>query len=378
MKSILLFCLIITLTACGGGESDSAPNIPDQQAVNFTPQSNQWAIAQAQDLGFDVAQLQAAYNQAASQPFVRDLLVVKDGHLVAEAYFNGQNANNLQHLRSITKTVTTMLIGIAIEQGVLSGIEQTLGEFLLEDYPALSNEKAAISIQHLLTMTSGFDWDESGTAEFEAWVNATDPVEHLLQRPLAYTPGTRFNYNSAAVHLLSVILSKAFNDDQQAIANFAQQHFFAPLGINELTWDRLADGRVNGSAGLQLKPEDSAKIGLLLLNDGLYQDKSGNSHQIVPSHWVIAAKTPTFAFQQSWGDFDGTGYGLLWWLGEGAGAPMQLAWGWAGQMIATFPDKNLVVVVNNDHQANATQAQDRDNNSFSLIIGGVLAALAGQ
>lgn len=380
MRFYLVLLFTILNSGCGGSSNSQSivPDLPTAtpaepiNAIDITPKSSEFMIETPEAVGFDAASLEASFTQASSQPSLRNMLVLKDNALVAEAYFNGHQAQDLQYLRSITKTITAMLVGIAIEQGVLSSTEQTIGEFFLEGYPDLSNQKADIQIQHLLTMTSGFEWDESGVTEFQNWNASSDPIGYVLQRDLVASPGSVFNYNSGAVHLLSAILHKALGSELEP---FIMSHFFLPLGIEELDWERLGDNRFDGASGLKLKATDTLKIGLMLSNKGRFVNDTGEAKQIVPEQWIDQALTPRIAMNDQYGELQRTGYGYLWWFGQGNNTDIQLAWGWGGQFIMTAPDHNLVVVTNNDFNVGASQAQTQEQASLSLLFSGIMESL---
>jgi CubicO group peptidase (beta-lactamase class C family) len=306
---LLLLGFTVLLFNCGGGSSSSNTPVGAEQPIGvdfFKPVSVELPVASAAEVGLNQAVILSTYQMAATQPDLRSMLIVKDNQLIAEAYFNGTSSDAKLHLRSVTKTVTAMLIGIAIEQGLLVGAEQKIGEFFTEDFPNLSADKRGITIADLLTMSSGFLWDE-GT--YLQWEGSADPIAYLVERELSETPGSQFHYNSAAVHLLAVILDKVTHGE---LDSFAEENLFTPLDIVDFRWDKLRDGRVNGGAGLQLMPIDTAKLALMLLNNGRY-----NNNQIVPEQWVQTAKAQQVAFPNGnpFGAMNFTGYGYLWWQG---------------------------------------------------------------
>lgn len=366
-----LYLLIFSalLFGCNGSATDTLSASDIQISIDtgiYQPASNELPVATPTEVGLNQAIISSTYQLAHAQPDLRSMLVIKDNQLVAEAYFNGTSSESKLHLRSVTKTVTAMLIGIAVEQGLLVGIDQPIGEFFIQDYPSISAGKTDITVADLLTMTSGFAWDEGRYLE---WEDSPDPTAYLLNKNIVASPGSEFHYNSAAVHLLAVILDEVTGGK---LDHFVEVNFFTPLGITDFRWDKLKDGRKNGGAGLQLRPIDTAKLSTMLLNNGRY-----NGIQIVPEIWIENARKQQVDFPSNYqfGALDLTGYGYLWWQGTGNNRRLDLAWGWGGQFIASIQDKNLIVVTNSRHSVINTQADRQEIANLDLIINGIFSAL---
>ncbi|MCB1053719.1 MAG: serine hydrolase, partial [Acidobacteria bacterium] len=331
MRNIFWGCAVLLLVlSCSSSDSN---NTEQNTPLVWEPQATgEWPVATPEAAGFDRALLMACFEKASSAG-LDSLSVYRNGALVGESYFHGFSAASPHHVRSVTKTVTALLIGIALERGDLESVDQPIGPFFADEAPNLSAEKAAITIHNLLTMTSGFEWDESSSSGYTDWANSANPITYVLNKPLAHPPGVSFTYNSGAVHLLAVILTKATGMDT---LSYAQSHLWQPLGIETLRWEKLADGNYNGAAGLELRPRDMAKVASVLLAGGTWQGKP-----VVPATWVEGMGTPTRPGTVTFGALENINYGYLWWLGSGSGHPMQLGWGWGGQFIATFPDLDL-------------------------------------
>lgn len=383
MRQIIVILLTVFVAACGGSSGyDTTGNPPltvppsASPVIGFLPKSEELMHADAESVGLNVSQLTGSFLMAESQPGLRSLLVIKNQKLVAEQYFNGAVADDLLHLRSVTKTVTAAILGIAIEEGIINGLDNTIGEYLQQDYPWLDEQKSAITIAQLLTMSSGFLWDEDDGSEFDEWINAEDPVAHLLERPLSEAPGTRFNYNSAGVHLIAVILDKAMDGES---AEFAMARFFQPLGIGQIQWERLADGRFNGASGLQLSAIDIAKVGVLLNGNGAWEIAEGELQQVIPVQWLNQMKAKHVAFNDEFGSLQFRGFGYLWWLGQHTRddtlVDFQLAWGWGGQFVLTAPEDDLVIVANNDWFVAAPLSNQQADSTLDIMLEGVLRAV---
>ena len=261
--------------------------------------------------------------------------MVRHGRLVAERYFRPGGADSLYSVRSVTKSVMSLLVGIAIQRGVIHGTDQTLGDLFRAPLPTLAPADAAITIGDLLTMTGGFQWDESTVTEYNNWVLSPDQIDYVLARPIVATPGTTFNYNSAAVHLLSAVLEV----NAGGTAAFADANLFGPLGARNRDWEVDNRGIPNGGAGLYITPREMAKIGQLVLQRGL----SGQV-AVVPSAWIDQSVDTKVNTGEVLGPLGLLTYGDLWWLGQIGGHRFSLAWGYGGQFIWVVPDLDLVVV----------------------------------
>ena len=222
----------------------------------------------------------------------------------------------------------------------------------------------AITFRHLLTMTGGWDWDEFTGDDYLHWARSPEPVSFLLDRPIVDPPGTRFVYNSAAVHLLGIALEEATG---QALPDFADEVLFDPLGIPDLAWEPLPGDFVNGGSGLDLRPRDLARIGQLFLRGGRSGDRA-----VVPGDWIEMATDPVFAWAGP------RSYGFLWWIDlERDG---YYANGYGGQYLYVLPGRDLVVVVTTDWRGAARGPDYRDairtlaRLAFDIVVNEVVPA----
>lgn len=366
-RYVLAFFLVL-LGGCGGSgaEQVTGGSAPVATPVVWRAAENpDFPVSPAQAEGFNETLLEQGYAAAGSTNGLFAVLVLRNGRLVGEAYFQGRNANDLMHLRSVTKTVLSNLIALAISQGKIQSLQQPISELLPQKYRALLNGKAAITLADLLTMRSGFAWDESTVAGYNNWVTAADPTRYLLEQPQQHTPGTVFRYNSANFHLLSVILTEKTG---MATRDFARQYLFGPLGIANFRWEKLSDGYDNGGAGLELRARDLAKLGLLWQQQGLW-----GSQQLISRAFLQDAATVQHASNQTFAGLSLKGYGYGWWLFQQAGKPAgQLGWGYGGQFVLTVPEQNLTVVLLANNQT--TQASTQENGVMQLATQWLLPA----
>ena len=285
----------------------------------------------------DNQKLNDAFNQAASFSELQSLVVSRNGVIIKEQYYRTGGANVPSDVRSVTKSITSLLIGIAIDKGILKSVDQPIGEFISPLVAGLSADKAAITIRDLLTMSSGFEWNElDNVIEYSNWWIAPNQVQDLINRSLIAQPGQVFDYNSAALHLLSVILTRASNMKTQ---DFAQKYLFDSLGTTISYWETDNQGYNNGAAGINITPHDMIKIGQLILNNGTY-----NGKRIVSSEWI--EQTIKFQITTNNALAFGPGYGYCWWIGQNVQGNYAFALGFGGQFIVVAPRLNLVVASN--------------------------------
>jgi CubicO group peptidase (beta-lactamase class C family) len=241
-------------------------------------------------------------------------------------------------VRSVTKSVVSTLVGIAVQERHIASLDQPITDFLRVPEYDVNVEHALVHIRHLLTMTAGFEWSERATEDYNAWILSDDHIAYVLERPISSPPGTSFVYNSGTVHMLGVILEEATGT---SLPQYADRVLFGPLGISERVWEPLLQGQVNGGAGIDLRPRDLARLGQLFLQRGW----SGN-RAVVPAEWVAEATVRRFADLGGSGPIGTLSYGYLWWADVDNDAYM--AWGYGGQFVYVVPSLSLVVVATTD------------------------------
>jgi len=358
--------LLAATLACGEAATAPPSTPPPPTTTQPVDLSADWVTTTPGAQGVDAAALATGLGGAAGIPGLRSILVVRHGRLISEQYLASGGADSLYALRSVTKSLISLLVGSAIQRGAIRGTDQTLGELFRPPLPSLAPADAAITVGDLLTMTGGFQWNESGVTEYNNWVLAPDQIDYLLARPIVSPPGTTFNYNSAAVHLLSAVLEV----DAGGTAALADSVLLAPLGIHARDWELDDRGIPNGGAGLYLRPRDMAKIGQLVLQRG----RSGAA-EVVPPSWVDEATRDHVATGTALGAMGTLRYGDLWWLGSTAGHAFVLAWGYGGQLVWIVPDFDLVVVTTATWQGLRTGAQAQTAAIAGLIVNRILPAV---
>ena len=259
---------------------------------------------------------------------LHSLLVIRNGAIVSETYYGSQRPDTRHDQYSITKSIASTLVGIAIDRGLIKDVDQSVAELLPQYPPRVPVDPyQQMSLEHLLTMTSGLGWSETD-AGFGALYQSDDWPGFMLALPVVAPPGTQFSYCSGCSHLLTAIVENAA---EEGVLEFARQNLFEPLGIRDWSWERDADGVPIGGWGLHLTPRDMAKLGYLFLRQGEWDGR-----QIVSPEWVAAAtkaRTTTDSVR---------GYGYQWWINPDEKGFAAL--GRNGQTVYVRPEADLIVV----------------------------------
>lgn len=300
-----------------------------------------WKQSPPLEQGVDPEKLSAVerYGET-SNPNIHAILVVRHGYIVFEKYYHGYHKRDYQYIASMTKSITSALIGIALRDGYITCLDQKLAEFFPK-YVASQEDprKKEISIRDLLTMSSGFKWDEIEDESYlSQWLTSYDWIEFAFEQPMSHEPGQVFIYNSLGTHLLSVLLSKL---TRMSILEFAREELFRPLGIpsNEkegFFWEIDPQGYYTGGHGVKLTPRDMAKLGYLYLNDGRWGNR-----QIIPADYVKLSTQQ----QSEGGSPENANYGYLWWVTKQQGYSAFFAGGYGGQFIYVIPELDIVIVI---------------------------------
>jgi CubicO group peptidase (beta-lactamase class C family) len=317
---------------------------------------------------------QMADRLVASAANIHSVLVARGGKLVFERYFSGSDeipgrffgprvenisfdADTLHNIKSASKSVASLVVGIAIDRGLIRSINEPVFSFFPELSDLRSPEKDRILLSHVLTMSIGLRWVEATPATGDdndevRMHTASDPCRYVLGLPVTAPAGQEFFYNTGALTLLSAIMRKATG---HPLDEFARENLFEPLGITGSEWSRVR-GDTDAGGGLRLRPRDMAKIGLLVLAGGQW-----NGRQIVPKAWIETSTTLKLKAT------DNQSYGYLWWLGRSRFNGRMVDWvgalGRGGQSIRIVPELDLVLAVT------AGYYQDYSKEAFRLQYG---------
>ncbi len=316
------------------------------QYIRIRSADYEWLEGEPEDYGFKWNKIAATYLVAEEMPFLRSVLILRYGELLAEWYFNDGSRYEAEHIHSASKSFMSALIGIAFREGYLTDLDQKMLEFFPEYItPELDPRKHEITIRHLLQMQAGINFNDSGN-EWLAYHGSPDWVKYAIELPLVHSPGEGWHYGTPQTNLLSAILTRASN---MSTREFAEQFLFDPLNISIAQWYQDPQGYYTGGHEMYFTPRDLATFGLLYLNNG-----SLGGEQIVPSEWVKDSVTD-YANGQVETDvamtgglesdfYKDTGYGYQWWIKEMNGYHSYSARGLGGQFIFCFPELDMVVV----------------------------------
>jgi CubicO group peptidase (beta-lactamase class C family) len=296
--------------------------------------------------------------------YMRGILVAKKGRVISEKYFHGATADRPQNMKSLTKSITSALIGVAIKEGLIESVDQRVDSILPEyfediDLPAnyygdfltdrdrVQKYRQLLTIRHLLTMTSGIHTFQKSF--MFGFGHVDDIAAAYLGLPFSFRPGDQFQYSTAGAHVLSHIIERSSG---QATRQFAQKYLFDPLDIQITDWKVGPQGHALGGTGLYLSPRDLAKVGQLYLDDGFIGER-----QIFPDGWV----TESLGEQAQVFPPAYISYGYLWWrrAGNPAAEDYFFASGTGGQFIFLLPQHNLTVVISSDPNVPAEEFNSR-------------------
>jgi len=313
--------------------------------------------ASISDAGVESAPIIRIMKEIINQKYgrIESLLILKNNKLIVEEYFFGYDRTCLHGILSCTKSITSLLLGIALERHKDIKVDQPIFDFFPEYDDLKTEEKEQITLRHALTMTAGFQWNE-----FPKEMDKTDDwLRYILSRPMEAKPGKKFLYNSGCSILLGGIIN--FLEGKHAHV-YAEEFLFGPLGISEYTWETHQNGMPQCGGGLSLLPRDMAKIGLLVLNDGKWLNK-----QVVSKEWIRESTRPHVPESKF---FD---YGYQWWHRSKKNKPwwkksnngvtdendMIVALGYGGQYIMVIRDLNMVVVTTTSDYDNGKKARSK-------------------
>ncbi|MCZ6598054.1 MAG: serine hydrolase [Planctomycetota bacterium] len=366
--------VVMGLSAQSPETAGREPRTDERPMLAWAWPTRAWPTSSPKDEAIDGTVLEAidAEIRDGRYRYVDSMLVIRHGRIVFERayeqdytaasagrdltphqynYFHPDwhpfhQGTKLHTMQSVTKSVTSTLIGIAIHRGEIEGTGVPALSFFAErEFPDPDGRKARMTLEDILTMRAGFEWDEWSTSYEDprndciALEAADDWIGFVLAKPMAADPGEVFVYNSGATHLLSGVVAKATG---KTIDRYAEEHLFGPLGIKDYHWKRTPSGLPDTEGGLYLKPRDLAKIGLLFLRDGVWEET-----RLLPEGWVERSVTPWVEDIRPDNGRDDSGYGYKWWIlddGRGESPKVFAAMGFGGQFLFVAPELDLIGV----------------------------------
>ena len=330
-RSAVLMTLVFALATLAGCQLIRPANTGPEP--DYWP-TDGWPSAPAETAGFFSGKMAEGLRAIRQDDTpIHSLMMVRHGAVMVDAYFYPYDGSTLHDVASVTKSVMTTLIGIAVDQGKLRLEDPMVSFFPDRTIANLDDRKQGITVAHLASMSSGLECIEANEETQRVMMASEDWVQFTIDLPAAWDPGTHFVYCNPAIHLLSAILRQATG---MTALEFAQVNLFEPLGIQDAMWTADPQGNNRGWGDLFLRPHDMAKLGFLWLHQGRWEDR-----QIVSAEWVAAASERHMT--EAAGRPEDYGYG--WWISaEEEDLPFVLASGAGGQNIKVFPTLDMVLV----------------------------------
>jgi CubicO group peptidase (beta-lactamase class C family) len=368
MRALLAFSIATTfaLTVTAGAFGQAHDSVP---ARSMSQGGIEWSPAKAENSGIDVAALESIYAYMAQESHhdLKGIVIVRDGRLVSERYFNGDSVDSLRDIRSATKSITSMLIGIAIRKGLILSVDDSIALYL----PGLPKDgKEKITTKDLLNMRSGLDADDQNPASpgnEDKLDQSSDWIRTAYSVPMNRAPGTKYLYCSLNAFLAGAIIENASGE---LLDQFAKTNLFGPLGIERFSWRHVPVNRTTGQGNLSITTRDLASIGELMLNDGVV-----NGQRILSHDWVAQSVASQVAISDS--DLYADYYGYMWYTkAEPVGdrkIEVHFASGNGGNKIYIIPSLNMVVAIT----ASAYNQPYRHKRSTDILLQ-VLAATRAQ
>lgn len=339
MRHIGMYALV-AVVAIGGASFYISRTFAAKKAFDWPTVS--WTVTTPEQEGMRSETLAGMFD-AMKADNVHSVLVARNGHIVLEAYNKDTAADTTQNVLSVTKSVTSALVGIALNEGKLKSVDTSIGSYFPEVEADGDPRKQQITVKSLLTMTSGIAWSNDNEVSSKEMIASPDWTNYVLTRPMDAEPGTKFMYTNGGPQVLSSLISRTTGMDEE---QYAASKLFEPLGIKDFSWEKDPTQTPYGAFGLHLNTRDMAKFGLLYLQNGKWNGKT-----VVPKEWV-AASTKQFVGEER-KDGSKRGYGYLWWLrnekdgvnaADSAKYDMYSAVGSGGQRIVVVPKYDMVIV----------------------------------
>jgi CubicO group peptidase (beta-lactamase class C family) len=350
---VLVACLALTFAGSGFEQSNQKSSDQESQVrwrllapydtYYDDPQPYNWPISTPEAQGLDFGIFNSALVEGGKIPNIYNLLVVKNGHLIAEGYYNSMTMYDANHIHSASKSFTSALVGIALRENYLHSLDQKMMDFFPEYASRMTDpRKFDITIEHLLMMQAGFNWEDT-EQHWRDYTSSPNWVEYALTLPLMHDPGEMMHYSTVQTNLLSVILTRATGMSTKA---FADLYLFRPLNISIRHWHQDPQGYYTGGHEMYYSPRNMARFGYLFLKKGKV-----DGQQIIPEEWVEASWQNTGQGVYDWRPLEGHGYGYQWWMGRLGGYDIFFASGKGGQKIIVVPELDMIVVTTTNADA---------------------------
>ncbi|MEM7551574.1 MAG: serine hydrolase [Bacteroidota bacterium] len=364
MRKSTLFVFILSLLSLSCGVQQPEYDYQQPEKIN-----DGLEVGTLEEVGIDSRYIGDAVRDIDRGKYgeIHALLVCKDGKLALEEYFEGHKyqweaprhhgewiswkKEMLHDIKSVSKSITSACIGITIDKGFIESVHQSIFDYLPDHQHLKTGGKEKITIEHMLTMTSGLEWDEWGVPLSSAkndiiglWFHCDDQIECILERPLVSEPGSSFTYSGGNTIVLGEIIKNATQLD---IEEFSKKYLFEPLDVDTCSWSvRYPSGIIESGGGLDITPRAMLKVGVTFLNHGVW-----NGKQVVSEEWVDKSALsfpPNRRINVPGEDTGRNGYSYSWWINDinisGKKTSIFYGSGWGGQKIIVMPGQNAVIV----------------------------------
>ncbi len=354
-----LMSLVVLINTC----SETSTNNSSLFA-NYTPY--EWETDIPQNHGFDPEKLELAVGEALLKEYIHSLLIVKDGKLVLEEYFDGYEMEEPHIVRSVSKSFLSVLVGFALVDGSIKSLDDSIHSYIPDLLTDESNTKLKkITIRNLLEMKAGIKRDHEFYMEV---VNSSNWINTILEEDLVCDPGAEYHYSTASTHLLAVVLSRAIDGD---LEEYLYEKLLDPMNIEIAEWEKDPQGNYFGGNNMHFVPRDLALFGQVVLDNG-----SLNGEQIISAEWLEKSFVNSRNEKNlTWGELNNIGYGYLWWLGELGGYNVRMAIGHGGQFIIIFPEFRLVIVTTSEAYIYWDKADQQERGVLKLVHDFIIPAL---
>ena len=313
-------------------DEDASAASDDDPVASSEFTGSDWRTASPESQGLDPERLARGIERVRGLSGARSLLVVRNARIVAEASFAGSNLNRRPHdIKSASKSLLSALVGIALEEGRIDGLDSTVAELLPRYAEDLPPEKRRITLAHVLSMSPGLA--STSGEHYGAWVSTGDWTRAALARPMTAAPGAEFTYSTGSSHLVSAILTEATG---KSTLELARERLLGPVGIEIHSWQRAPEGYYLGGNSVRMTPRDLARLGQLYLQEGRW-----NGRQVVPADWV---RESTRRHAEGWPWRYGA-YGYFWWLPPDDPWDSYAAVGYGGQFLYVVPELRMLLVM---------------------------------
>ena len=359
MKPVNLVLVLLLLFGCE----------KEHPQISFIPYS--WEMGSPAEAGMDGQMIDSAFFVASGKGYIDGLLIVKNGKIVAEEYYNSYTRDQPHNIMSVSKSMLSAITGLAINGAYGLDLDDAVldyfPEYVTED---LDPRKHDITIHHLLTMRLGIERESADNySVYSGLYNSDNWIKNTIEYPLIQDPGEGMKYNTFITHLLSGVITKATG---QPINSFAFENLFLPMGIDIDDWEQDPQGIYFGGNSMYITPREMAVFGLLYLNNGFL-----NGKQIMPESWIQHTLQPStnFTHPNEWGTWKNYNYASLWWLGQFNGYDSFMGYGYGGQFLIVFPDLNLIIVSTARHNVPPEATNEQEWSIFELVTRYILPSL---